>query len=114
VVAALIAAAALVDRDPRRRVTWMTGALALAAVILVQHISDTAQFRSISGNTAKMAVLVVGGAAAVGLLAGLFVRRPDALLEQLDPLGLAAGQFEAADVLAEAYRRLTANPTSQP
>jgi hypothetical protein len=42
------------------------------------------------------------------------VRRPDALLEQLDPLGLAAGQFEAADVLAEAYRRLTANPTSQP
>ncbi len=35
------------------------------------------------------------------------VRRPTALLEQLDPLGLAAGRFEVADVLAEAYRRLT-------
>jgi uncharacterized Zn finger protein len=35
------------------------------------------------------------------------VRRPDALLEQLDPLGLSAGRFEVADVLAEAYRRLT-------
>jgi uncharacterized Zn finger protein len=35
------------------------------------------------------------------------VRRPDALLEQLDPLGLSAGQFDVADVLAEAYRRLT-------
>jgi uncharacterized Zn finger protein len=34
------------------------------------------------------------------------VRRPDALLEQLDPVGLTAGRFEVADVLAEAYRRL--------
>jgi uncharacterized Zn finger protein len=34
------------------------------------------------------------------------VRRPDALLEQLDPLGLSAGQFDVADVLTEAYHRL--------
>ena len=34
------------------------------------------------------------------------VRRPDALLEQLDPLGLSAGRFEVADLLAGAYRRL--------
>ena len=34
------------------------------------------------------------------------VRRPDALLEQLDPLGLSAGRLEVADVLAAAYRRL--------
>jgi uncharacterized Zn finger protein len=38
------------------------------------------------------------------------VRRPEALLEQLDPLGLSAGRIEVADVLAEAYRRLTAHP----
>jgi uncharacterized Zn finger protein len=38
------------------------------------------------------------------------VRRPDALLEQLEPLGLSAGRFEVADVLAEAYRRLTRPP----
>lgn len=34
------------------------------------------------------------------------VRRPDALLEQLEPLGLSAGRFEVADVLASAYARL--------
>lgn len=34
------------------------------------------------------------------------VRRPDALLEQLDPLGLSAGRFDVADVLGAAYRRL--------
>jgi uncharacterized Zn finger protein len=34
------------------------------------------------------------------------VRRPDALLEQLEPLGLSAGRFEVADVLAAAYTRL--------
>jgi hypothetical protein len=34
------------------------------------------------------------------------VRRPDALLEQLEPLGLSAGRFEVADVLAAAYARL--------
>jgi len=55
VIAAVVAAAALVDPNTRRRVTWMAGALALAAVILVQHISDTEQFRSISGDTAKIA-----------------------------------------------------------
>jgi uncharacterized Zn finger protein len=34
------------------------------------------------------------------------VRRPDALLEQLEPLGLSAGRFEVADVLSAAYHRL--------
>lgn len=33
------------------------------------------------------------------------VRRPDAVLEQLEPLGLSAGRFEVADVLAAAYQR---------
>jgi uncharacterized Zn finger protein len=35
------------------------------------------------------------------------VRRPTAMLEQLDPIGLSAGRFDVADVLAEAYRRLS-------
>jgi uncharacterized Zn finger protein len=34
------------------------------------------------------------------------VRRPDALLEQLEPLGVSAGRFEVADVLSAAYHRL--------
>jgi uncharacterized Zn finger protein len=34
------------------------------------------------------------------------VRRPDALLEQLEPLRLSAGRFEVTDVLSAAYHRL--------
>jgi uncharacterized Zn finger protein len=34
------------------------------------------------------------------------VRRPDALLGQLDPIGLTAGRFEVADLLSTAYRAL--------
>ena len=34
------------------------------------------------------------------------VRRPDALLEQLDPLGLTAGRFDVIDLLRTAYRSL--------
>ncbi|GAA0920605.1 SWIM zinc finger family protein [Virgisporangium aurantiacum] len=34
------------------------------------------------------------------------VRRPDAVLEQLEPLGLSAGRFEVTDVLAAVYHRL--------
>jgi uncharacterized Zn finger protein len=34
------------------------------------------------------------------------VRRPDALLEQLEPLHLSAGRHEVADLLADAYREL--------
>ena len=34
------------------------------------------------------------------------VRRPDAVLEQLEPLGLSAGRFEVTDVLAGVYDRL--------
>src|SRR4051794_7426180 len=89
VVAALVAAAALIDRDARRRVTWMLGALTLAAVILVQHISDTEQFRSISGNTAKLGLLIAGGAALIAGLTVLLTRRPDFL----PPLVVAALPF---------------------
>ena len=50
VLAAVVAAAALVDRDARRRALWMGMSLVLAAVILVGHIADTEQFRSISDD----------------------------------------------------------------
>src|SRR4051794_14151473 len=89
VVAALVAAAALVDPNNRRRVTWMAGALTLAAVILVQHISDTDQLRSITHNTGKAAALIIAGAIVVSALAVLFVRRPDAF----PPLVVAALPF---------------------
>jgi uncharacterized Zn finger protein len=35
------------------------------------------------------------------------VRRPDALLEHLDPLGLTAGRFDVTDLLRGAYKDLT-------
>jgi putative inorganic carbon (HCO3(-)) transporter len=89
VAAALVAAAALIDGDARRRVTWMLGALTLAAVILVQHISDTEQFRSISGNTAKVGLLIAGGAAVIAGLTVLLTQRP----EFLPPLVVAALPF---------------------
>lgn len=38
------------------------------------------------------------------------VRRPDALLEQLDPLGLSAGRFDVVDLLRAAYRALDTPP----
>ena len=37
------------------------------------------------------------------------VRRPDAVLEQLEPLGLSAGRFEVTDILAAAYDRLASD-----
>ena len=37
------------------------------------------------------------------------VRRPDAVLEQLEPLGLSAGRFEVTDVLATVYHRLASD-----
>jgi hypothetical protein len=36
------------------------------------------------------------------------VRHPDALLEQLDPLGLSAGRFDVVDLLRAAYHAFTA------
>jgi O-Antigen ligase len=79
VLAALAAAGVLVDRDPRRRAGFMIAALVIAAVILVGHIADTAQFKSISNDVRKLVFLgLLGGATAVAL-AVLFHRRQDAL-----------------------------------
>ena len=79
VLAALAAAGVLVDRDERRRAAFMVAALVLAAVILVGHIADTEQFRSISDDARKLVALGFLGAATVAALAVLFQRRPEAL-----------------------------------
>jgi hypothetical protein len=78
VVAALAAAGVLVDRDARRRSLWMVAALTLASVILVEHIADTEQFRSISDDGTQFAALCAAGIACVLVLAAVFVRFPQA------------------------------------
>jgi O-antigen ligase len=79
VLAALAAAGVLVDRDPRRRAGYMIAALVLAAVILIGHIADTAQFKSISNDARKLVLLGLLGGATVAALAVLFHRRQNAL-----------------------------------
>jgi O-antigen ligase len=79
VLVAFAAAGVLVDRDQRRRAALMVAALGLAAVLLVGHIADTAQFHSISDDARKLVSLGLIGAAAVAGLAVLFKRRPEAL-----------------------------------
>ena len=79
VLVALVAAGVLVDRDQRRRAVLMIAALVLAAVLLIGHIADTAQFHAISDDARKLVSLVLLGLAAVGGLAVLFRRRPEAL-----------------------------------
>jgi putative inorganic carbon (HCO3(-)) transporter len=79
VLVALAAAGVLVDRDRRRRGLLMAAALVLAAVLLVGHIADTAQFHSISNDARKLISLGLLGAATVAGLAVLFTRRPQAL-----------------------------------
>jgi hypothetical protein len=57
---------------------WMVAALTLATVILVEHIADTEQFRSISDDGTQFAALCVTGLACVLGLSALFVRFPQA------------------------------------
>lgn len=78
VLAAVTAAATLVDPHARRRTVWMGMSLALAAVILVGHIDDTEQFRSLTDRPLRFAGLCVAGVLTVVLLAILFARRPAA------------------------------------
>jgi putative inorganic carbon (HCO3(-)) transporter len=78
VLAALAAAGVLLDRGPRRRCAWLALALGLAAVILVDHIADTEQWRSLTDNRVRFGGLCVAAALTVGLLAAVLVRRPNA------------------------------------
>jgi putative inorganic carbon (hco3(-)) transporter len=79
VLAALAAAGVLLDRGPRRRCAWMVLALGLAAVILIDHIADTDQWRSLTDNGLRFGALCAAAVLAVALLASVLVRRPNAL-----------------------------------
>jgi O-antigen ligase len=79
VLAALAAAGVLLDSAPRRRCVWMALALALATVILVDHISDTEQWHSLTDSGLRFAGLTVAAVLTVGLLASVLVSRPDRL-----------------------------------
>src|SRR6185436_16991248 len=78
VLAAAAVAAALVDRDARRRALWMGMSLVLAGVILVGHIENTDQFRSLTDRPLRFAGLCVAGILIVGILAVQLRRRPQA------------------------------------
>jgi O-antigen ligase len=73
---AATAVGVLAFNDPRRRAVSMACAIVLLPVVLIGHIWDTSQFRSISGNTPVFSVLVVGAVIAVTALAVAFARRP--------------------------------------
>jgi O-antigen ligase len=79
VLAAVAVAGVLLDRNERRRAMFIAAALVLTGVILVGHIADTDQFRAISDDRRKLLALSVAGLLAVGALAFLFDRRPEAL-----------------------------------
>jgi hypothetical protein len=127
VLAALTAAAALLDRDARRRAVWMGTSLVLAAVILVGHIEDTEQFRSLTDRPLRFAGLCAAGGLMVVALAMLFRRRPAAfplLVVAVLPFRVpieAAGETAnllvplylviAAGVVAYAWREWTADRT---
>jgi putative inorganic carbon (hco3(-)) transporter len=76
VLAAVTAAATLVDPHARRRTVWMGMSLVLAAVILIGHIDGTEQFRSLTDPPLRFAGLCVAGALTVVLLAIVLTRRP--------------------------------------
>ena len=78
VFAAAVAAAALVDRDARRRSVWMAVSLLAAAAILIGHIESTEQFRSLTDRPLRFAALCALGVLVVVGLALLFARRPAA------------------------------------
>jgi O-antigen ligase len=79
ILVALLAAAALVVPSSRWRAAAMLGALAIAPVILIFHISGTDQFQAL---TRRPTVAAAGGAAAlvvVIVLAAVIHRRPSVL-----------------------------------
>lgn len=78
VLAALAAAGVLIDRAALRRGLWMSLALVLTAVLLVGHIADTDQFRSLTDQPLRLAGLGVVAFLVACLLGATFVRHPSA------------------------------------
>jgi putative inorganic carbon (HCO3(-)) transporter len=79
VLAAIAAAATLVDRDARRRTVWISVSLLLATAILIGHIEDTEQFRALTDRPLRFVGLCTAGVLTVVLIALVLVRRPAAL-----------------------------------
>jgi hypothetical protein len=77
VLTAALACAVLVLEDPRRRAGAMACALGLLPVVLLGHIWDTEQFRSISGDTPVFVSLMAAALALVAGLAFAFLRVPN-------------------------------------
>jgi O-antigen ligase/polysaccharide polymerase Wzy-like membrane protein len=80
-LAAAATVGALLIPRPRLRAFSIAAALVLTAIVLVGHIWNNPQFRSISGDALLFAALLVCALGVVGLLALQFLRRP-----QLFPL----------------------------
>jgi O-antigen ligase len=77
--AALLAAGALLLPDGRRRAAAVMAAIVVTAAVLVGHIWNSDQFRSISDDAVLFGVLLGLLAGAVLALGTLFVRRPPLL-----------------------------------
>jgi O-antigen ligase len=79
ILVALLAAAALVAPSSRWRGAAMLGALAIAPVILIFHISDTDQFRSLTNRPSLAAAAGAAAVVAVVVLALVMHRWPSVL-----------------------------------
>jgi O-antigen ligase len=76
ILVSLLAAGALVLRNPRAQAAAMLGALLLAPIILGFHIADSDQVRPLRDHPALAAAAGVVAALAVAALAVLFAKRP--------------------------------------
>jgi O-antigen ligase len=76
ILVSLLAAGALVLRNPRAQAAAMLGALLLAPIILGFHIADSDQVRPLRDHPALAAAAGVVAAVAVAALAVLFAKRP--------------------------------------
>ncbi|MEA2290504.1 MAG: hypothetical protein QOD55_2501 [Solirubrobacteraceae bacterium] len=79
IVVALLAAAALVAPSPRMRAGAMLAALAIAPVILIFHIADSDQFRTLVDRPALAAAAGAVAAVAIAVLAKAIRRWPATL-----------------------------------
>ena len=78
-VAASVAAGASLVADGRARVAAMVAALVLAPVVVVGDVWDTERVVELRHSGAELAALVLGGSAAIALVAWALHRRPDLL-----------------------------------
>jgi len=127
VVAAALAAAAglLLPRPPQRAVAMLL-AIALVPVLVIGEVWDSPQFHPVRAHLPLALAGALAGVAVVALLAGLFLRRPNALpllavaaLPFRIPVNVGGGTANllvplyvvvAAGVLGYAWERLRPDP----